>query len=323
MTMRCRFSFLLIAIFAASAAIAGADETAPALLASGHVDEAIVALHGQISSSPNDAVAHNLLCRAYFALGQWDRGISACEKAVALAPENGQYHLWLGRIYGEKADKASFLTAAGLAGRVRTEFETAVKLNPNSVDARSDLAEFYLEAPGIVGGGRDKAVQQITPLAQLDPGRAHWVSARIAEKKKDLAAAEAEYRAAIEASHGSASAWLNLGLFYRHRERYNDMEQALTRVRSAPLDRPDALVDAAEILIHSQRNLPEAVELLRAYLNSEKKVEQAPTFKVHYLLGAAAEKLGDKQAASTEYKSALALAREFQPAQQALQRMNR
>ena len=101
------------------------------------------------------------------------------------------------------------------------------------------------------------------------------------------------------------------------------MEQALTRVRSAPLDRPDALVDAAEILIHSQRNLQEAVELLRAYLNSEKKVEQAPAFKVHYLLGAATEKLGDKQAASTEYKSALALAREFQPAQQALQRMNR
>jgi tetratricopeptide (TPR) repeat protein len=323
MTMPCRFSFLVVAIFAASAAIAGADETAPALLASGRVDEAIAALHGQIGSSPNDAVAHNLLCRAYFTLGQWDRGISACEKAVALAPENGQYHLWLGRIYGEKADKASFLTAAGLAGRVRTEFETAVKLIPNSADARSDLAEFYLEAPGIVGGGRDKAMQQVSPLAQIDPARAHWVSARIAEKKKDLATAETEYQAAIEASHGGASAWLNLGLFYRHRERYNEMEQALTHVRPAPLDRPDALVDAAEILIHSQRNLHEAVELLRAYLNSNRKVEQAPAFKVHYLLGTAAEKLGDKQEAATEYASALALAKEFQPAQQALQRINR
>src|SRR5207247_3710943 len=194
---------------------------------------------------------------------------------------------------------------------------------PKTPDARTDLAEFYLEAPGIVGGGRDKALQQAQTLAQFDPGRAHWVSARVAEKKKDLATAEAEYRAAIEASHGSASAWLNLGLFYRHRERYNDMEQALTHVRSAPLDRPDALVDAAEILIHSQRNLPEAVELLRAYLNSEKKVEQAPAFKVHYLLGAAAEKSGDKKTASTEYKSALTLAREFQPAYQALKRMNR
>jgi tetratricopeptide (TPR) repeat protein len=323
MTMRYVFALLVIAVFTASSATAGADEAAPALLSSGRVDEAITALRGQINSSPNDAVAHNLLCRAYFTLGQWDRGISACEKAVALAPENGQYHLWLGRIYGEKADGSGPWTAARLAGRVRTEFETAVKLLPNSVDARSDLAEFYLEAPGIVGGGRDKATQQVTPLAQLDPARAHWVSARIAEKKKDFATAETEYRAAIEASHGGASAWLNLGLFYRHRERYNDMEQALTHVRPAPLDRPDALVDAAEILIHAQRNLQEAVDLLRTYLNSSQKVEQAPAFKVHYLLGAAAEKLGDKQGAATEYTSALALAKEFQPAQQALQRMNR
>jgi len=67
------------------------------------------------------------------------------------------------------------------------------------------------------------------------------------------------------------------------------MEKALQHVRSAPLDRPDALVDAAEILIHTQRNLPEATQLLRAYLTSNAKVEQAPAFKVHFLLGAANE----------------------------------
>jgi tetratricopeptide (TPR) repeat protein len=321
--MRHLFLILVLSILCVSSAVAGADETAPALLAAGRVDEAIATLHGQITSSPNDALAHNLLCRAYFSIGEWDRGIAACEKAVSLAPENSQYHLWLGRIYGEKADKSGFMTAAGLARRVRTEFETAVRLNPNSVDARSDLAEFYLEAPGIVGGGRDKAVQQANSLANLDPARGHWVNARIAEKKKDLVAAEAEYRGAIEASHGSASAWLNLGLFYRHRERFDEMEQALTHVRPAPLDRPDALVDAAEILIRSQRNLPEAVQLLRAYLKSSSQVEQAPAFKVHYLLGTAVEKLGDKDNAVAEYKTALALAKEFQPAQQALQRVNR
>jgi tetratricopeptide (TPR) repeat protein len=299
------------------------DETVPALIASGRVDEAVTALRGQISASPNDPLAHNLLCRAYFSLGQWDRGIADCEKAVALAPDNSQYHLWLGRIYGEKADKAGFMSAAGLARRVRDEFEKAVHLNPKSVDARSDLAEFYLEAPGIVGGGRDKAQQQADSLLSLDPTRAHWVNARIAEKRKDFTTAEQEYRKAIEASHGSASAWLNLGLFYRHRERWDDMEKTLTHVRRAPLDRPDALVDAAEILLRAQRNVPEAVQLLRAYLNSSAQVEQAPAFKVHYLLGTADEKLGDRQGAAAEYRSALDLAHDFQPAQQALQHVNR
>ena len=317
------FSSYMFALLMIVPAVAGADESAPRLLATGHVDEAIATLDHQINAEPNDAVAHNLLCRAYFSLGDWDRGIRDCEKAVALDPDNSQFHLWLGRIYGEKADKANFFTAAGLAKRVVREFEAAVHLNPKNVDARTDLAEFYLEAPGIVGGGRDKAEQQADSLQSLDPSKAHWVNARIAEKKHDNAEAEKEYRAAIDASHGAASAWLNLGLFYRHSERLDDMEKALLHVRSAPLDRPDALVDAAEILIHSNRNLAEAVQLLHAYMNSSSPVEQAPAFKVHYLLGTAIEKLGDKRQAVAEYQSALELAREFQPARQALDRVDR
>ena len=38
---------------------------------------------------------------------------------------------------------------------------------------------------------------------------AHYVSGRIAEKNKDTATAEREYRDAIAASNGGALAWLN------------------------------------------------------------------------------------------------------------------
>ena len=321
--MRCLLSIFVIAFFGVSIATAGADETAPSLIANGRVDDAITALHGQIAASPNDAVAHNLLCRAYFSLDEWDKGVSECEKAVSLAPNNGQFHLWLGRAYGEKAARSSFLAAASLARKVRSEFETAVHLSPKNVDAHSDLAEFYLEAPGIVGGGRDKAEQQANTLATLDPGAAHWVKARIAEKRGDYATADREYHETITASHGSASAWLNLGIFYKHRGQLDQMQEALQHVRSAPLDRPDALVDAADVLIQTQRNLPEAAQLLRSYLNSSSKVEQAPAFKVYYLLGMADEKLGETQDAANDYKSALAMAKNFRPAQQALQRMSR
>lgn len=321
--MRFLLSIFVLAFFAVSIATAAADETAPSLIANGEVDEAIAQLQGQISTSPNDARAHNLLCRAYFSLGEWDSGISECEKAVNLAPQNSQFHLWLGRAYGEKADKSSFVKAAILARKVRSQFEAAVQLNPRSVDARSDLAEFYLEAPPVVGGGRDKAEQQANSLATIDPATADWVKARIAEKGGDFATAEREYHNAISASRGSASSWLNLGLFYKHRAEFDPMEKALLHVRTAPLDRPDALVDSAEILIHTQRNYPEAAQLLRAYLNSEDKVEQAPLFKVYYLLGIADEKLGETRNAANEYKLALEMAKEFRPAQEALDRMSR
>lgn len=320
--MRRLFFILAAGLLAVWPALASDDKVAE-MIATGRADEALAALRGTIDASPNDAAAHNLRCRVYFSLGQWDRGIGDCEKAVALDPENSRFHLWLGRIYGEKADKSGFMSAASLAGKVRDHFEAAVRLDPNNVEARADLAEFYLEAPGIVGGGRDKAQQQADALLRLEPARGHWVNGRLAEKRKDFDGAEKEYRAAIEATHGSASNWLNLGLFYKHRERWDEMEQTLGHVRGAPLDRPDALVDAADVLIRTQRNLPEAVLLLRAYLSSSAKVEQAPLFKVHYLLGTADEKLGDRESAMAEYRSALDLAHEFQPAQQALQRVNR
>src|SRR5258708_29240588 len=84
-------------------------------LATGRVDQALQTLEQQIRTAPN-AETYNLLCRAHFELGVWDAGISACEKATALEPNNGLYHLWLGRTYGEKADRSGFLKAAGLAG---------------------------------------------------------------------------------------------------------------------------------------------------------------------------------------------------------------
>jgi cytochrome c-type biogenesis protein CcmH/NrfG len=316
-------SLILVLALSSAAALAAADESAPALLAAGRADDAITTLHSKINASPNDAEAYNLLCRVYFSTGDWDHGISACEKAVMLAPNNSRYHLWLGRIYGEKADGSNFFSAASLAGKVRTEFETAVRLDPNNVEARSDLGEFYLEAPGVVGGGRDKAEAQAQALVTLDPAKAGYLKGRLAEKKKDLATAEKEYRAAIAASHGSALTWFNLALFFRHQQRWNDMEGAIQHAVSAEVDRPEIIMESGEVLLRSGRNVQAAVQYLRRYLALNSKVEEAPAFKAHYLLGTALEKQGDKQGAAQEYRAALSLARNFSRAQEALDRLNR
>jgi len=292
------------------------------LLAAGRVDDAIQTLKQQISHSSADYEANNLLCRAYFMLEEWDRGISACQLAVNLAPQNSLYHLWLGRIYGEKADRAGFMSAAGLAKKVRSEFERAVELDPKSWEARTDLAEFYLEAPGIVGGGKDKARAQADALGSLNPAMAHYVNGRIAEKNKETATAEREYRAAVEASHGGAHSWLNLALFYRHQNRLDEMEQALNTMQSRPLDRPESLMDGGSILLRTGHNNALGIELLGKYLSGP-TVEEGPVFKAHYILGQLLEKQGDRPAAAQQYRAGLALAREYTRAQEALKRVER
>ena len=312
----------LLFLLALLPSVSHAEAADSKLLAEGRVDDAIASLQRKIGSAPQDAESYNLLCRAYFMLSDWDKGVAACEKAVSLAPGNAQYHLWLGRIYGEKADHVNFWSAAGLAKKVRNEFEAAVQLDPNSAEARTDLAEFYLEAPAIVGGGRDKAKAQAQALASMDPVRAGWVKGSLAEKQKNFVLAEKEYRAAIEASHGAALAWLNLALFYRHTERWDQMQDTIQRASAARMDQPEVLMECAEMLLRAKRDLPQATELLRRYLPPGSTVEAAPAFKAHYLLGTALEQQGNKPAAVREYRACLALAKAYAPAQTALDRLN-
>jgi tetratricopeptide (TPR) repeat protein len=302
--------------------VAARADSANDMLAAGRIDEAIAALNVRLSSATTDANSSNLLCRAYIALEAWDQAQSSCERATALDPSNSRFHLWLGRVYGEKADRSNFLTAAGLARKVREEFERAVDLDPKNLDARLDLAEFYLSAPSIVGGGEQKARAQAQSIAALNPAREHWVYARIADQKKDAATAEREYLQYIDLSQGDAEAWLNFALFLRHHKRFDEMEQAIVKLDQAPLSKPDVLVEASEMLYKSHRNYPFAIELLHRYL-ADGPVEAAPAFRAHYLLGTLLEKQGDKAGAAQEYRASLSLVRNFGQAQQALNRVAR
>jgi Tfp pilus assembly protein PilF len=155
----------------------------------------------------------------------------------------------------------------------------------------------------------------------LNPGMAHWVTARIAERNKDAASAEREYRAAITASHSAARAWLDLASFLRRANRFDEMEQALRNLEFSPLDHPVALMDGAGMLLRTGRDFPLAVRLLRRYLSSP--VEEGPAFKAHDLLGQLLEKQGDRKAAAAEYHAALALAKNYARAQEDLKRVER
>jgi tetratricopeptide (TPR) repeat protein len=318
--MKLQLLLLMFASVLPSSAIP-ANVTPRQLLAEGRADDAVRVLQQQVSLHPADAESFNLLCRAYFMMDEWDPALEACQRAVSLAPQNSMYQLWLGRVYGEKADHSSIFSAPGLAKQARSAFERAVQLDPGNWEARADLGEFYAEAPGIVGGGKDKARSQADALMAINPAMGHWVLARIAEKDKQPDVAEREYRAEIAASHSGARAWLDLAGFLRHEKRYDEVKQALRTLNSSLLDRPEALLHAAQQLFRSDLDLPFAVGLLERYLKAP--VEDGPAFKAHDLLGQIYEKQGDKRAAADQFRAALALAHSYTRAQENLKRVER
>lgn len=290
------------------------------LLASGRVDEAVQVLEQQVNHAPNDAAGYNLLCRAYFMMEDWDRGISNCEHARSLDPQNSRYHLWLGRIYGEKADRAGFFSAAGLAKKVRSSFEHAVELDPNNWEARADLGEFYLEAPGIVGGGKDKARDQANALMPLRPAKAYWLLGRIAEKNKDMTDAERQFRAGIAATHSGARSWVELAIFFRHENRLDEMEKAVRELENAPVDDPLALMDGASLMVRTGRDPALGIRLLRRYFSAG-TIEEGPAFKAHEYWGQLLERQGDHRGAAEQYRASLALYHNYRRAQEGLKRV--
>lgn len=305
-------------MLAAAMAVAASGQEpltqAKAALQAGEADRALALL----GSLPPSAESHNLTCRVQLTLEHWDAAASECEQAVRGDGQNSNYHMWLGRALGEKADRASFMSAYSLAKRVRAEFETAVRLNPRNAEALADLGEFYSTAPGIVGGGDDKAAGVAAQLDKVDPARAHELRARIAEEHKDYAAAEREFRQAVTVSEHPAFPWMNLASFYRRRARWTEMDSALqSSVKAAQQDRQAgvALFDGASLLASAKRSPELALKMLEGYLASSSKTDEAPAFVALTRLARLKAQLGDVAGARRARTEALTLAHDYQPAQ--------
>jgi tetratricopeptide (TPR) repeat protein len=312
-----RVAFSLLLFFSARHLLADATQ-ADNLLQQGRVAEALTSLQGVLAAQPDDAQAHLLLCRVYYAQNIADNAIRECELAVSRAPSSSDSQMWLGRAYGFKASHANPIAALNLAIKVRNAFERAVELDPENIHAMSDLGQFYVAAPSLIGGGLDKAQALAAKMQPHFPSQTHRLLALVAEKKKDNATAETEFISAA-AIGKTPEAYVDLGFFYQRHNQPDKMLNALQTAIAADHRKGPAIVDAASILTDAHLSPGLAENLLRTYLSSSAKTDDAPAFKVHVQLGDLLAQHGDPTGAHREYAAALALAPNYAPARKAMQ----
>jgi tetratricopeptide (TPR) repeat protein len=288
----------------------------------GRVDEAALELRVDLKENPHDALAHQILCRAFYSEELADRAIAECEAAVAdsnsdtaLMSEN---LMWLGLAYGLKASRANPISAFRIAKKVAIAFERSVQIDANNVSALSDLGEYYVGAPSIVGGGLDKADSLATRMMPVSAAKAHRLLAMIAEKREDYAIAEAEFKRAFEAQR-TPQTLIDLADFYQRRKECDESISTIKTLVRMDRAKDSAIVDAASVLTACNREPQLARELLANYLASPAKSDSAPAARVHVELGDLIGKSGDTEGARREYEAALALASEYAPARKALQ----
>lgn len=231
-----------------------------------------------------DAPACQLIGQCYYMQGNPKKASEFFEKAVAADPTDSMHRLWLGRAYGRRAETSSFVTAPSFATKARQNFEKAVELDPNNREAISDLFEYYLDAPGFLGGGLDKATALAQRIGELDPAEYHYAQARLAEKRKEFQTAENQLRRATELAPRQVGRLIDLAKFLAKQGRYQESDAAFREARRIAPDAPRVLFEQASAYIRARRNIELARELLKRYLDSPLTPDDPPRSKAEALL---------------------------------------
>jgi tetratricopeptide (TPR) repeat protein len=215
-----------------------------------------------------DGPVYDLIGRNQFMLGEFKKASESYQQALAADPSNSEYEHWLGKTFGKRAETASPFTAPGLASKARQHFENAVALNPANKEAVNDLFEYYMEAPGFLGGGLDKAARLAESIAALDPAEGLWAQSRIAERRKDYGKAEEQLRRAMQAAPMQVGRVVDLAKFLSKQGRIEESEQTFRAAERIEPNNPRLLYTRAETYIKAGRNIQTARELLKRYLSA-------------------------------------------------------
>ncbi|MBS0632734.1 MAG: tetratricopeptide repeat protein, partial [Verrucomicrobia bacterium] len=182
-------ALLLLLASAALVSATPADDAALALFQAKKYPEARAAFEQIAAASPDQAAAHYYLGVLATRRGDTDEAVAQLERATTLAPANSLYFAELGGAYGSAAQAAGLFSKLGWAKKCREALEKSVALDPANLAARNGLVTFYQQAPGIAGGGMDKAYAEAAEIRQRDPRLGTTILAQlyVVDKKYDEA----------------------------------------------------------------------------------------------------------------------------------------
>jgi len=315
---------------------------ADALMDAGHFKQARALVAPRFRANPNDAETLYLEARIKTAFGDTDEAIKLAERALELNKNNVRYHGAVASLYGNKALQAGMFEQIILARKVKEHLESARALDPTNWQACAGLVQFYLLAPGIIGGDRQRAQVVADQAVKDDPAHGWMTQALIALHDKNTAKAEADYLNALKADPQSYNAMVALGTLYLQdtmkkydlAEKYaraaikvdpsrstgyavlaaqmvytgkvnGDLDALLALAEKAAPDDWMPYYSAARTLIIVGKDFDRAERYLRKYLSQEPEGNAPKHAHAHWRLGQIYQKSGKKEQAIAEFETCL------------------
>jgi tetratricopeptide (TPR) repeat protein len=277
-------------------------EARAALLPYGQTDASAAFYLGRIELDNNDP----------------DKAADWFEGAVKLNPKSAVYHNWLARAYGTQAQHANKFRLPFLARKTKNVLETALALDPDNLDVRDDLITYYTQAPGFLGGSKEKAREVALEIKKRNAYRGSMAAANLCAADKDLTCVERELAGMVASYPDSAAVYASLAAFYANQKQFDKAFAVLdARLRAKP-DELTTLYALGRTASLSGQNLDQGERALKTYLASPTPERGPAPAHVHYRLGTIYEKKGAKELAREEYRTALQLNPRHEDAQKAL-----
>jgi tetratricopeptide (TPR) repeat protein len=330
---------------------------AQALIRAGHWKRARAILEPQVKTHPDDAMSCYLLAEVKMSFKDLDGALPPAQHAVDLDGGKSNFHLELGKVFGEMASHASIFSAGSLAVKFRKEVEVAIQIDPKNIDALDAMMQFKYQAPGMMGGSKDEARDLADKITTLDPSEGNLSHAELAELEKDAGQMESFYLRAVQANPRNYDARTSLAKFYSQsshakydeavkqansaiqldpgraeaywirarvfalQQRWSDLDQTVADAQKNVPDDLRPLYEASQGLLEIGQNLAKAEDYARKYLSQEPEGEEPDAADGHRLLGLVLEKEGRNADARSEMKTALQLRPNFKAAKEDLKRL--
>lgn len=168
-----------------------------------------------LNSHPNHKKTREYLGDIAGYTENWEVAITYYEDLLEEDKNNANYNFKYGGALGMKALSVNKLRALTYISDIRTAFEKAAELDPEHIETRWALVEFYIQLPGIIGGSENKAIEYANELGGISEVDGHLANGYIAEYSDRPKDAEGFYKKAIEVG-GSPHTYEKLSSLYEN-----------------------------------------------------------------------------------------------------------
>jgi tetratricopeptide (TPR) repeat protein len=266
------------------------------------------------------AAAQYYLGRIAFDENKLDDAEEFFEEAIDHNDKAAEYHNWYGNALGRIAQNANMVRQGLLAPKMKNAWERAVQLNPQYVDPRQSLIQFYLQAPGFMGGSVEKAKQMAVEIKKVKPAEGHRQMGNIYVHEKKMPEAEKEFIAMAKADPVYVSGLAN---FYVNQQQY---DKAFSLFDDLFKKNPDDMMVAYQYgraSAISGQHLDKGEEYLKKYLVYTPQPDEPSHAGANMRLGQIQEKRGNKANAKRHYETALKIDGSLKEAKEGLQRVSK